>query len=79
MAMSDPDGRVRDFGAVPPGTPRTRFTFPFFTIENVAMVDADHIILGNDNNLPFSAGRQPYRADNNELLLLRVPELLRAR
>jgi hypothetical protein len=31
--------------------------FPFFTIENVAMVDADHIIVGNDNNLPFSTGR----------------------
>ena len=79
MAMSDPDGRVRDRGAVAADAPAGRFTFPFFTIENVAMVDADHIILGNDNNLPFSAGRHTHRADNNELLLLRVPELLRAR
>ena len=28
-------------------------TFPFFTIENVDVVDATHIIVGNDNNLPF--------------------------
>ena len=79
MAMTDPEGLVRDRGAIPADAPRTRFTFPFFTIENVAMVDADHIILGNDNNLPFSAGRHAYRADDNELVLLRVPELLRAR
>ena len=48
---------------------RGRFTFPSFTIENVAVVDADHIIVGNDNHLPPSAGRH----------LLRVPALLRAR
>jgi hypothetical protein len=54
-------------------------TFPFFTIENVDVVDADHIIVGNDNNLPFSSSRNPNRADDNEFILLRVPELLRAR
>jgi hypothetical protein len=42
-------------------------------------VDAEHIVVGNDNNLPFSAGRHAFRADDNELVLLRVPELLRAR
>ena len=41
------------------------------------MVDADHIIVGNDNNLPFCAGRHLTRADDNELILLRVPGLLR--
>ena len=56
-----------------------RFALPFFTIENVAMVDAEHIIVANDNNLPFSAGRHLTRADDNEFILLRVPELLRAR
>ena len=34
-------------------------TFPFFTIENVDQVDATHIIVGNDNNLPFSSSREP--------------------
>src|SRR5262249_10084126 len=27
--------------------------FPFFTIENVDVVDERHIVVGNDNNLPF--------------------------
>ncbi|MFC7540296.1 hypothetical protein ACFQU2_13590 [Siccirubricoccus deserti] len=33
--------------------------------------------MANDNNLPFSAGRFLTRADANEFILLRVPELLR--
>jgi hypothetical protein len=53
--------------------------FPFFTIENVEIVDATHIVVGNDNNLPFSSSRAPNRADDNELVLLEVGELLRAR
>ena len=53
-------------------------TFPFFTIENVDVVDATHIVVGNDNNLPFSASRDPNKADDNELVLLEVGDLLRA-
>ena len=53
-------------------------TFPFFTIENVDVVDATHIIVGNDNNLPFSSSREPNKADDNELILLEVGELLKA-
>jgi hypothetical protein len=79
MNIRDPEGIARIRGDLPANAPRDRFTFPFFTIENVAMVDDDHIIVGNDNNLPFSAGRHFFQADNNELILLRVPELLRAR
>ncbi len=54
-------------------------TFPFFTIENVDVVDASHIVVGNDNNLPFSSSRDPNKADDNELILLEVSEFLRAR
>ena len=54
-------------------------TFPFFTIENVDIVDDRHIIVGNDNNLPFSSSRDPNRADDNEFILLEVEALLRAR
>lgn len=54
-------------------------TFPFFTIENVDIVDSTHIVVGNDNNLPFSSSRDPNKADDNELVLLEVGELLRAR
>lgn len=79
MQIRDPDGVARRTGDRAASVPRDRFTFPFFTIEDVAMVDADHIIVGNDNNLPFSAGRHLSRADDNEVILLRVPEFLRAR
>lgn len=54
-------------------------TFPFFTIENVDMVDEKHIIVGNDNNLPFSSSREPNAADDNELVLLEVEALLKAK
>ena len=79
MAIRDPDNIARQRGDRPAGAPNDRFAFPFFTIEDVAMVDADTIIVANDNNLPFSAGRHLTRADDNEFILLRVPEFLRAR
>jgi len=79
MAIQDPDRRARQRGDLGPDVAADRFGFPFFTIENVAMVDAEHIIVGNDNNLPFSAGRHLTRADDNEFILLRVPELLQAK
>lgn len=53
--------------------------FPFFTIENVDVVDVTHIVVGNDNNLPFSSSREPNRADDNELVVLEVGEFLKAR
>jgi hypothetical protein len=54
-------------------------TFPFFTIENVDVVDAKHIVVGNDNNLPFSSSRVPNKADDNEMILLEVAEFLRVK
>ncbi|MGO4810193.1 esterase-like activity of phytase family protein [Cupriavidus sp. 2MCAB6] len=53
--------------------------FPFFTIENVDVVDPTHIVVGNDNNLPFSSSREPDKADDNELVLLEVGEFLKAK
>lgn len=53
--------------------------FPFFTIENVDVVDASHIVVGNDNNLPFSSSRDPNKQDDNELVLLEVGDFLRAK
>jgi hypothetical protein len=55
------------------------FTFPFVTIEDVDVVDATHIIVGNDNNLPYSSGRMRGKQDDNELILLEVPEFLAAK
>jgi hypothetical protein len=36
----------------------------------------EHILVSNDNNLPFSAGRKLAEPDGNELIRLHVPELL---
>ena len=52
------------------------FTFPFVTIENVDVVDRRTIVLANDNNFPFSNGRRPGTADDTELILLDVGDLL---
>jgi hypothetical protein len=73
MAIADPHKLARK--------PLTNgvLTFPFFTIENVDIVDASHIVVGNDNNLPFSSSREPNKADDNELILLEVGEFLKAR
>lgn len=54
-------------------------TFPFFTIENVDRVDETHIIVGNDNNLPFSSSRDPNKADDNEFVLLEASDFLNAK
>ena len=54
-------------------------TFPFFTFENVDVVEGSHIVVGNDNNLPFSTSREPNKADDNELVLLEVADFLKAR
>jgi hypothetical protein len=45
----------------------------------VELVDGTHIVVGNDNNLPFSSSRDPNKADDNELILLEVGEFLKAR
>ncbi|MBE9206319.1 phytase [Nostoc sp. LEGE 06077] len=49
----------------------TTFTFPFLTIENVLVLDANTILVANDNNYPFSQGR-PGDIDNNEIILLEL-------
>ena len=43
------------------------------------VVDAEHIVVGNDNDLPYSSSREPNKQDDNELILLKVPELLQAK
>lgn len=88
---ADADGFVRKIGYIdlldirdPKGVARVgskdgRFTFPFVTIEDLDVVDAEHIVVANDNNLPYSSGRQLGRNDDNEFILLHVPELLSAK
>jgi len=47
------------------------YTMPFQTIEDVLVVDANTILVANDNNYPFSVGRPP-AIDNNEIVLLEL-------
>ena len=91
LGQSDADGFVKKVGYIDlmdiddpqklarQGGKDGKLTFPFFTIENVDVVDADRIIVGNDNNLPFSSGRALGKADDNELILLKVTDLLKAK
>eukprot|EP01025_Chloroclados_australasicus_P007200 TRINITY_DN122_c4_g1_i4.p1 TRINITY_DN122_c4_g1~~TRINITY_DN122_c4_g1_i4.p1 ORF type:complete len:350 (+),score=67.64 TRINITY_DN122_c4_g1_i4:273-1322(+) len=58
------------------GTTDGVFTFPFVTIEDVDRVDETTIIVANDNNFPFSIGRTPGAADNNEFIHLEVADFL---
>ena len=73
MNIQDPDNKKKA------GNVAGVYDMPFVTIENVDVVDATHIIIGNDNNLPFSAGRAVDKADNNEFSLLEVGEFLSAK
>jgi hypothetical protein len=78
MDIADPEGKNR----LPTAAARDltgKMTFPFFTIEDVMMVDDSHIIVANDNNLPYSSGRALDKAADNEFILLSVPEFLAAR
>ena len=74
MDIADPNGVAR-LGARADG----RFAFPFVTIENVDRVDETRIVVANDNNFPFSKGRDPDEIDDSEFILLEVADFLNAR
>ncbi|MCS7071105.1 MAG: esterase-like activity of phytase family protein [Anaerolinea sp.] len=75
MAIHDPNGitsveeGVFGFGPI--------FRFPFVTIEAIWPLDATTLVITNDNNYPFSSGRRPGLApDDNEFILVALPEPL---
>ncbi|NDV00486.1 esterase-like activity of phytase family protein [Pseudoroseicyclus tamaricis] len=72
MNIQDPEGLA------PRGSVDGVFTFPFVTIEDVDRVDETTIVVANDNNYPFSVGREEGVADDNEMILLDVAEFLTA-
>ncbi|CAM4046489.1 esterase-like activity of phytase family protein [Kibdelosporangium persicum] len=53
------------------------FTFPFQTIEDLVLLDDRTLGVLNDNNLPFSSGRTAGKPDDNEFIVLRLPDDLR--
>ncbi|MEA5509158.1 esterase-like activity of phytase family protein [Crocosphaera sp. UHCC 0190] len=54
------------------GTTDGIFTFPFVTIEAILPIDKNTLLITNDNNFPFSVGRTPGQADNNEFILVSI-------
>ncbi len=54
------------------GDGETTFNFPFVTIEDVLVLDKNTILVANDNNYPFSIGRDfsGEQIDNNEVIIL---------
>ena len=54
---------------------KTSFDFPFVTIEDVLVIDENTILVANDNNYPFSTGREE-GIDNNEVILLELDKAL---
>lgn len=55
------------------GDGATVFTFPFVTIEDVLLLDANTLLVINDNNYPGGGGRGAF-ADNTEFLKLRLAQ-----
>ncbi|MGW3247387.1 esterase-like activity of phytase family protein [Streptomyces sp. NPDC001070] len=56
----------------------TTFRFPFTTIEDVVLLDDRTLAVMNDNNFPFSSGRTPGKADDNEFITIRLSHRLNA-
>lgn len=67
MDLANPD-RVGGFG--------DPFTFPYVTIEDVELIDADTIAVLNDNNYPGTGGRGASVKDVNEYLEIDLPKKL---
>jgi len=54
------------------------FALPHLGPEGLAVVDAEHIAVVNDNNFPYSSGRTIGQPDHNEITLLNIKALLDA-
>lgn len=70
LDLEDPDGlslpaREGDIGV------GGNFTFPFQTVESVLPLGEGRMLVLNDNNFPFSLGRNPERPDGNEAIIVR--------
>ena len=52
-----------------------RFAMPFVTIESLCVLPGDRLLIANDNNYPFGAGRHAgaQAPDDSELILVQLP------
>ena len=71
LEIADPDGVTSPaHGAIGLGP---RFAFPFVTPECLVVLDRRTLLVANDNNFPFSAGRRAGVPDDNEFIRVRLP------
>lgn len=70
LEIADPRGLA-------PSTQGGVFRFPYFTVEAVIVLDANSILVTNDNNYPATGGRGAEVKDANEFIWLRLPAPLR--
>jgi hypothetical protein len=64
------DGRTKPKKRRAPPT----FSFPFQTIESVAVLPDGRLLIANDNNFPFGRARAPDEIDATEFIIVRPPE-----
>jgi hypothetical protein len=73
LDIADPGGvTTAEDGALGLGP---RFAMPFVTPEALAILDDHTLLIANDNNYPFSAGRRAGAPDDNEVVRVRVGDL----
>ncbi len=70
LSIADPRGLA-------PSSQQGLFRFPYFTIEDVLVLDANTLLVANDNNYPATGGRGAQVKDANEFIWLRLPTPLR--
>ncbi len=75
MKIDNPNGLYGTARTGDIGTGST-FAFPFFTIEDVIIENKNTLTVLNDNNFPGSSGRNANKADNNEMIQIRLPKAL---
>lgn len=64
--------QISDPNNLAPSTQEGVFSFPFVTIEDVLVLDANTILVANDNNYPGTGGRGEEVKDNNEFIWLKL-------
>lgn len=72
--IADPQGLAK-----PDEQVKGEFGLPHLGPEGLTVVDGEHIVVVNDNNFPYSSGRQIGKPDDNEITLLNVKALIDAR
>ena len=91
MAQMDADGFVKKVAFIDltkianpkrlarRGPNEDNFVLPHLGPEGLTVVDANHIVVVNDNNFPYSSGRTLGQPDDNELTLLDIRALVEAK